>query len=310
VTPSCSRRWFRAAWLLGAGVVWSACATEPTVQRFREKHGEFAARATTNAPVTLIGTYVPESTIHKEAGEFALGQALLDATVPLPQTEDSFLVFGALAGVRRYRFTDVPLLADDDLHRYGLRLGLGHFVNDDLLLQGYWQPSIYSDLDGTLNSADYRLDYGTFLAVYRTSPDWFWKVGTIATDAVDTGILPLAGFTWHFADSWSLQTLLPRDLNLVYENDDWIGYLGFMLESDEYHVRSPTALGLADDVHVQELLMHLTIERRLGKGSSILVRGGTTVAGNYDYGYGNGTDDLTGTLEQDWFFAVGLAWRL
>jgi hypothetical protein len=56
--------------------------------------------------------------------------------------------------------------------------------------------------------------------------------------------------------------------------------------------------------------MHLTIERRLGKGSSILVRGGTTVAGNYDYGYGNGTDDLTGTLEQDWFFAVGLAWRL
>ncbi len=304
-----SFRHARVVCLLSSSVAWSACATDSTVQRFRAKHGDFAARATANAPVTLIGAYVPESTIHHEAGDFSLGQVLLDATVPLPQSADSFLMLGALAGVRRYQFDGVPVLADDDLHRYGVRLGFGTFVDDDLLLQGYWQPSVYSDLDGTLNSADYRLDYGALLAVHRSSPDWFWKAGLLGTDAVDTGVLPLVGFTWHFRKSWSLQTLLPRDLNLVYEQDDWTGYLGFLVESDEYHVRSPVALGLEDDVHVQELFAHLTVERRLSAGASILLRIGTTVAGNYDYGYGNGTDDLTGTLDRSWFGAAGLAWR-
>jgi hypothetical protein len=299
----------RAAWLLGAAVVSSTCAAGSTVQSFRDKHGAFAARATANAPVTLVGNYLPESTIHEEPGEFSLAQVLLDATVPLPQSADSFLLVGAIAGVRHYDFENVPVLADDDLHRYGVRLGYGAFVDDDLLLQGYWQPSIYSDLDGTLNSADYRLDYGAFLAVAKTSPDWFWKVGILATDAADTGALPLLGFTWHIRESWSLQMLLPRELNLVYQHDGWIGYLGFLVEADEYHVRSPTALGLQDDVNVQEVLAHLTIERCFGTGPSILLRLGTTVAGDYDYGYGNGTDDLTGTLEPSWFLGAGLAWR-
>jgi hypothetical protein len=285
------------------------CATDAIVQRFREKHDDFRTRATTNPPVSLVGNYVPDSTIDNEAGEFTLGQVLFDATVPLPRTQDSYLVLGALAGVRHYDFENVPVLEDEDLHRYGVRLGCGTFVDDDLLLQAYWQPSIYSDFDGTLNSADYRLDYGAFLAVYRTSPDWFWKAGVVATDAYDTGALPLGGFTWHIGDGLSLQTLLPRDFNLVYERDEWIFWLGFLLEADEYHVRSPTALGLQDDVHVRETLAHLTVERRLGEGPSILLRGGTTVTGNYDFGYGNGTDDLNGPLEPAWFLAAGLAWR-
>jgi len=305
-----SRNTFHVACLLGVAAAWSSCTTEATVQRFREKHGEFGARATANAPITAVGSYLPESTIHKEPGEFTLTQGLLDATVPVPQSEDSFLVLGALAGVRHYQFDGVPVLADDDLHRYGLRIGYGKFLSDDLVVQGYWQPSIYSDLDGTLNSADYRFYYGALLAVYRTSPDWFWKVGVLGTDAADTGAVPLGGFTWHFAESWSLQTLLPRDLNLVYQSPDWTAYFGFLNDSDEYHVRSPAALGLQDDVHVGELVAHVTLERHLASpGASLLVRAGNTIAGNYDYGYGNGTDDLTGTLESGWFLAAGFAWR-
>ncbi len=290
--------------LLAAG-----CATEPNVRAFRDAHGDFGVRATAHAPISLIGTWLPEGTIHKEPGEFDLGQVTLDATVPIPQSRDTFVSAGILAAARHYDFDGVPVLDDDTLHRYGLRIGYGGFVDDDTMLQAYWQPSIYSDLDGTLRSEDYRLDYGTFLAVHRTSPDWYWKGGIIGTDAVDTGVLPLAGFTWHFDLQWSLQVLLPRDISLVYAPAGWKVFAGFLLESDEYHVRSPAVLGLEDDVHVQELFAHVTLERELAGGLSALVRGGTTVAGNYDYGYGNGTDDLTGTLEPTWFLAAGLALR-
>jgi hypothetical protein len=284
-------------------------AAQDAIREFREAHGDFAIRATSHAPITLVGTWMPEATIHKEPGEFDFSQVTLDATVPIPQSRDTFLLAGILASARHYDFDGVPVLEDDTLHRYGVRIGYGGFVNDDLLLQGYWQPSIYSDLDGTLSSEDYRLYYGAFLAVHRTAPDWFWKVGVLGTDAVDTGALPLAGFTWRIDSHWSLQVLLPRDLSLVWEAPGWNVWGGLLVESDEYHVRSPDALGLEDDVHLQELVAHVTVERRIAGGLSLLLRGGSTLAGNYDYGYGNGTDDLTGTLEPTWFAAAGLTWR-
>jgi hypothetical protein len=293
--------------LVACGLL-AACASDTNVQTFRSAHAEFGAGATSLAPVTVVAHHLPEGTIHKEPGQFDLGQVVLDATVPVPQSRDTFLVAGALAGARHYDFDGVPVLEDDTLHRYGLRLGIGTFVHDDLMVQGYWQPSVYSDLDGTLNSADWRLDYGTFLAVWRRSPTWYWKAGFIATDAVDTGALPLAGFTWRFDKRWSLQTLLPRDVSLVYEPPGSKLWLGVLLESDEYHVRSPAAIGLQDDVHVQEVLAHVTFEKLFGSLSA-MVRGGTSIAGNYDYGYGGGTDDLTGTLEPQWFLAAGLGFR-
>ena len=287
----------------------AGCSSPATIEAFKAEHGEFGARATSLAPIQLVGSWLPEGTIHNEPGELTFAQGLFDATVPMPRDEDSFFVVGALAAVRQVEFDGVPVLSDEHLHRYGLRLGYGRFVNDDLLVQGYWQPSVYSDLDGTLKSDDYRLYYGTLLAVRRTSPAWFWKVGLTANDAVDTGVIPLGGFTWHFAERWSVQVLVPRDANLVYEEDPWTVSTGFFLESDEFHIRSPEALGLESDVHVQELYAHLTLERALNRHLGLLIRGGSTVAGHWDFGYGSGTEDLTGTIEPDAFLAVGLTAR-
>lgn len=298
----------RAAHTVGP-ILLAGCASDGTMERFKAKHGDFAVRATSLPPVSLMGTWLPEGTIHNEQGEVEFAQGVFDATLPLPQDEDSFLILGALAGVRDVQFDGVPVLADDQLHRYGVRLGYGRFVNDDLLVQGYWQPSIYSDFDGSLNNDDYRLYYGTLLAVLRSSPQWFWKFGITGNDAIDTGIIPLAGFTWHFAEPWSLQVLAPRDANVVYEDNPWIVSTGFLIESDEYHVRSPDALGLEHDVHVQELLAHVTVERDLGHGFSLLVRGGSTLAGDWDWGYGSGTERLDGTIEPDLFVAAGIAYR-
>jgi len=287
----------------------ASCVSQTAVDGFETKHKEFLLRATSLAPVSLTGTWMPEGTIEDEPGELSFTQGVLDATVPLPQDDDSFWIVGALAGVRDVEFDGVPVLADDQLHRYGVRLGYGRFLNDDLLVQGYWQPSLYSDLDGTLNSDDYRPYYGTFLTVYRTSPTWFWKAGLMSNDAVDTCIIPLGGFAWHFADRWSMQVLAPRDANLVYEGGPWLVSMGFMSESDEYHVRSPDALDLEHDVHVQEIYAHLTVERALSQHLSFLIRGGSTVAGDWDWGYGSGTERYDGTLEPSAFITAGLSYR-
>jgi hypothetical protein len=255
-----------------------------------------------------MASSLPEGTIDDEPGEVSFSQVLLDATVPIPQDEDSFLIAGVLAGVRRVDFEDVPFLADDDLHRYGLRLGYGRFVTDELMVQGYWQPSIYSDLDGTLNSRDYRLYYGTLLAVYQTSPTWYWKAGLALNDSLDTCVIPLGGFAWHFAERWSFQALLPRDATLVYANDPWQISSGLWFEADEYHVRSPDSLGLEHDVHVAETYAHLTVERSMTRNIALSARGGSTVRGAWDWSYGNGPD-FEGQIEPDMFFAVGLGYR-
>jgi hypothetical protein len=290
------------AWLGG-------CTSTETIQSFKSKHRDFIQNATYLPFVSLTGSTLPEGRIHKEPGEIEFDQIFFDALVPIPLNDDEFLIGGAIAGVRNVDFDGVPVLADDDLHRYGVRLGYGRFVTDDLLIQGYWQPSIYSDLDGSLTSDDYRLYYGTLLAVYRSSPNWFWKVGVNANDAVDTCVIPLGGFVWHFDERWSWQMLLPRDATLVYESGPWMVSSGFLSEADAYHVRSPDALGLEQEVHVQEIYAHVTVERSIFDSVGFMIRGGTTVAGDWDWGYGDGSEELTGALEPDLFGLVGITYR-
>jgi hypothetical protein len=82
---------------------------QDTVREFREAHGEFGARATSWAPVSLLGTWLPEGTIHKEPGEFDLTQVTLDAVVPIPQSRDTFFTAGILAAARHYDFDGVPV---------------------------------------------------------------------------------------------------------------------------------------------------------------------------------------------------------
>lgn len=288
----------------------AGCTSAETIESFKAKHSEFRHKATYLAPVSLTASSLPEGEIDGEAGELSFSQVVLDANVPIPQDDDSYIIVGALAGVRDVDFDNVPGIADDKLHRYGPRIGYGRFLSPDLMVQGYWQPSVYSDLDGgALHSEDYRLYYGALLAVYRSSPSWYWKAGLALNDALDTGVIPLGGFAWHFAERWSLQVLAPRDATLVFADDPWQVSTGLLLEADEFHVHSPESLGLEHDVHVRELYAHLTVERRVTENVSLLVRGGTTVLGEWDWGYGSGTDPLEGDLEPDAFFAVGLGLR-
>lgn len=290
----------------------SRADADGAIARFREAHGDFFETAVPFAPIRVEARWVPDASVKGEPGEFDIEELTLDATVPLPISRDRFLVLGALAGTRNMPFRQTTQLADERLHRYGLRLGYGAFLDDDLVVQAYWQPSIYSDLDGALSSKDLRLDYGTGLAVWRAAEGLFWKVGLAGTDAVDTGVIPVGGVTWHFAEGWRLDALLPRNLGVSYTPaPEWILSAGLHLESDEYHIRGPRALGKPEqDVHVQELTLELGVEHRFNPNLSLWARAGTTIAGNYDWSYGVGPGDYDGMLERALTLELGVGWRL
>jgi hypothetical protein len=280
--------------------------TGTATDRFLRAHGDFAEKARRFVPMLeLSALYMPDAELHGEPGEFDLRYLKLDSLFPIPLDRDTFLLAGAHLGARDYDFSGVSGAEDDVLYNAGLKLGAGHFIHDDLVAQGYWQPSLYSDLDGTLNSDDWKLWYGAALATYRCREDLFLKAGFILTDAIDTGAIPLVGAAWIFDPEWRLDLLLPRHAELSWSPSPVLNlHVGFESEPEEFHVRTSTAAGDAQtDVHVQDIRVYLGAAHRLSDALSIFAKVGSTVAGHYEWRDGDATYD--GHLEPALFVQVG-----
>jgi hypothetical protein len=104
--------------------------------------------------------------------------------------------------------------------------------------------------------------------------------------------------------------LLPRDAKLLYQaSDKWQLSGGFSIEANEYHIRGPVALGSPrESVHVQEVYAFLGAEYALNDNLSTFARVGSSIAGNYDYGYGGGLPDYDNSLESAVFATIGVGW--
>ena len=302
----------------------AACASAPSREpavppqggddnktRFLAAHGDFVRGATRPGPMMqLAAAVVPEGKVRHEPGEFELQHYTFDATVPIPLDRDTFLITGAHAGARRYEFSaEVQGASDEVLTNAGLRIGIGRFLDDDSLLQAYWQPSLYSDLDGTLNHRDYKLWYGAALFVKRTSPTFFWKAGIALTDAFDTGVLPVLGLSWLPSPGWRVDLLYPLIAQASYDpHPAWTLHAGLEMRSEEFHVRSPVSLGnLERDIHVQDLRALIGAQHRLNDHAMMFGKVGTNVAGHYDWSYAP-EPDYDGTLEPGLFVEIGIGW--
>lgn len=276
-------------------------------ERFLRAHADFAENARRFTPMIELGLlHMPEGEVHKEPGEFDLTYTKLDALLPIPLDRDTFLLAGAFFGARDYDFSGVTGAEDDVLYNTGIRLGAGHFVHDDFVVQGYWQPSIYSDLDGTLNSDDWKLWYGAALGTYRSRDDLFWKAGVLLTDAQDTGVIPLAGVSWTFEPQWRLDVLLPRHAEVIWSPSPTLDlFAGFESDSEEFHVRTGTPQGTNEtDVHVQDIRVYLGAWYHFNDNVATFAKLGSTVAGHYEWR--DGEEKYNGTLEPEFFFHVGV----
>lgn len=277
---------------------------------FLEAHGDFLQKFRRFLPMIELSTlYMGKGSLNNESGEFQLLYYKLDALAPIPLNRDTFLVVGAHAGARDYDFKDVTGADDDVLYNAGLRLGVGHFFNDDLVAQAYWQPSLYSDLDGTLNSRDWKLWYGVALATYRVRDDLFLKAGVALTDAFDTGAVPVGGVSWLFHPEWRLDILLPRSAEVSWSPVRALSLqAGVEMEPEEFHIRFRTPQGEGEtDVHVRDLRAYLGALYRFTDNLSAFVKAGTPVGGKYEWRDGSG-QKYDGRLEPAFFVQGGLGW--
>ncbi len=283
---------------------------------FMRAHIDFIAKSKRFTPLIEASlASMPGARVEDEAGEFDLRHGKLDALVPVPLSRDSFLLMGVMAGIRRYDFdSDVTGGQNNTLYNFGLRIGAGRYLNDDLVIQGYWQPSINSDLDdGGLDGGDFKPWHGDTLLVYRTRDNLFWKAGLIFTDAFDTAVVPSGGFSWGFAPDWQLDMLLPRATEISFTpSAHWLFLGGLELEGldvGRYRVSVDTATGNTahDDVRVQELRAFLGARYRFDLNFSSFIRAGAAVGGNYDWDFGDGIE-YDGNLETSPFVQAGLGW--
>ena len=236
-------KWICVAIVISQSLCGSALAD--ATKEFLAAHGDFAARAKRFGPLIEARLmYAPEIELDEDPGEFDLLQHNVEATLPIPLSRDEFAIVGGSWGARSYKFDAATGLDDETLYNASLRLGYGVYLNDDFVVQGYWEPSILSDFDGGPDGDDWFLWYGTGLAVYRVSDTFFWKGGLRLSDALNTTVLPIAGFSWLFAPEWRLDILAPRDFEVSYSpNEEWIFHGGLQVEAEKYHFRQDFADG-------------------------------------------------------------------
>lgn len=277
------------------------------VDSFLKAHGEFVSKAKRFTPLVELSTYyIPDAELESSEAEFDLFSYNLDALIPLPVGRDTFLLAGGHAGVRDYKVNTQSGFDDDRLYNMGFRFGGGHFVNDDLAIQGYWQPSIYSDFGGSPYSDDWKLWYGAGLAVYRTKENVFWKGGLVLTDALNTGVIPLFGVSWVFRPNWRLDILAPRLFEVSYQpNEEWDFQTGVRVDVEKYAIRQSRSGGeLRRNVKVQDIRWYLGSIKKFSYGFSAFWRYGIAVRGKYDWG-----DEFVGRMEPSFFIRGGIGWN-
>jgi hypothetical protein len=285
----------------------------PARRLFTRAHIDFVAKSERFKPMLEASvTSMPDTRVRSEPGHFDLRQLKADALVPIPLDQDTFLLLGFSAGSRDYNFDDVPGAGNDTLYHLGLRIGGGRYVTENLVLRGYWQPSLNADLDDGLSSDDFNPWLGDALAIYRTGENVFIKAGLIFTDAFNSVVVPAGGVSWIFAPDWRLDALLPRNTEISFmPNANWQFHGGVELEGlDEgkYRVTTSTPAGKEQhEVRVQEARAFLGAIYRFNLNLSSFIKAGAAVGGDYDWDFTGGFD-YNGSLEPSPFVQAGLGW--
>jgi hypothetical protein len=284
--------------------------TQSAVDEFVAAHGEYYSRSILHPLVDLGFAYGPDGGIDGNPLAAKVSGLALDAILTPPLDRDSFLIVGGLAEVRQFRFDGVPAVADETLYGFALRLGYGTFLGEDLSVQAFWEPSLYSDLDGTLNADDYQLGNGVVLAYLRQNADLFFKFGVASTEASDAGFAPVVGAVWHIDEHWILDVLLPVTIDLhLRPNKRWDLTVGAHLRANRYHVRAPAGVGgFENDIELSEIVGFVAARRRLSTHISTELELGSIIGGSYELGYGNGRPDQGGTLQPSLFARWQVSW--
>jgi hypothetical protein len=278
---------------------------------FQNAHGDFMQKRERWHPqVQIRGQYVPDTSVHSESGHFDLLRGSVDADIPwYVLGGDGYLLTGVVADIRNYHTTNMQPFQNENLWQLGVKLGFAYFLDNDVLLEASVTPSIFSDLDGTLNHKDY--DYpGGFLFTQRVNNEFFAKYGVRYNEIYDKAkVLPWLGFSWLPMPEVRVDVLLPETIEASYWLDPSVGLLaGFEVQGAQYRVRNSKAQGEQEgDVKVQELIPYLGLMWRGSDSWALWGRLGMVAGGDSRFTDGTtGAHVLSGQLEPGLFVELGM----
>ncbi len=287
---------------------------------FQEHHGDFMNRRERFRPqMEFRASAWPNQRINHEPGSFEMLGYGFDLDAPILVSPDGYLTVGAYYQGRRYQFSNAfgsqgnppGSMPDETLHAAGGRLGFGVFVDNNVLFEVEVMPGAWSDLDGTLHHEDF--DMPSLAAFqFRATDSLFFKVGARYNQVYeDAPWLPLLAVNWEITEGFRLDLEAPERLEFSFWPSAGTGILfGAEVTGAEYHVRTSLAQQQAnppgrDDLRVQEVVTYLGLVQRFNDYTSLAVRAGLVVAGDYDLTSGaTGFNNAEGALDQAFFADV------
>lgn len=276
---------------------------------FLQEHGDFMLKYDRFRPDAEFSfAAMPDQEIQGEPGRFDLfyGKGRID--LPIYVSPDAYLIVGAYGSNRHYTVSNMPLFSDENLAGVGVTLGVGAFLDPNVLLEVKVQPGLWSDLDGSLKHQDYDMP-GSALINWRMTDDVFVKFGARYNQVYqEAPWLPYLGLTWAI-ENFRVDIMLPERVELSWWPDSSFGVLfGTQIDGAQYRVRTSAASGrIAGDAQVQEVIVYGGVQSRFSDSLSLTARAGAVVAGDYHLTSGNTSLGFAdGTLDAGLFVELSL----
>jgi hypothetical protein len=182
----------------------------------------------TNAP-PLLGAMVDTSYtasgkakfLGQKSGDSGAFNASVNLFAPLPLNEKWIVPLGlGSQNIFLNSVSGVPV--DEAIHTLSFNTGLGYRLNDDWMIMGMFNPTLYKFSDVGGNDIGFS---GGINALWQSSPSLKWMFGIMVAPDSDIPVLPMVGVDWQIDKAWELRLMFPQP-RLIYKADDHWNYYG------------------------------------------------------------------------------------
>ncbi|MFT5820361.1 MAG: hypothetical protein ACI8ZM_001600 [Crocinitomix sp.] len=147
---------------------------------------------------------------------------VVDAKLPIVLNDENVLIFGMEYQQNSITFQENPLSIDLE-YKFAsimLQLGLEHKWNTKSKMLFMAIPRLNTDFNG-IDISHFQLG-GLALGTTSRSDNFDWKYGLYYNgELFGPMFVPLFGFNWKINDKWRLKTVIPINLELSYQANDW-----------------------------------------------------------------------------------------
>ncbi|NOQ75169.1 MAG: hypothetical protein GQ574_24360 [Crocinitomix sp.] len=250
---------------------------------------------------------------------------VVDAKLPVVLNDDNVLIFGMEYQQNSITFQENPLSFELE-YKFAsimLQLGLEHKWNAKSKMLFMAIPRLNTDYNG-IDLSHFQLG-GLALGTTSRSENFDWKYGLYYNgELFGPMFVPLFGFNWKINDKWRLKTVIPINLELSYQANNWFRTgLRFDGVNGSYKI-PPNVLQQGYHLDKADNNAWAFTEFNLGKNVWFHLKAGVSILRKYRFYDDNETLDLklgpvnigddrptTNTLfENGWSFEARFIYRL